>query len=444
MFLLWLTSLLGLAAIYGVVPHPISFHLHPRTPVVQALKDFSFESYQTNNNTGTLVVHRAEWELRDAFRHRRVAVIPAQMYFYDGVLDKRPPHPEGERDSFDADDLRRIGPVEPGYYEMALLIDGKRASNVMALEVDPTFDPAKQPVLTVGMEEAPPDEKVGSVLVWVAGPNPFDPKFTNFDVAFGDITVDGVSHKSDGMAWTGPVGPYSIGDVDVRPFDTPYRLKGVDVFVPHEFSVQVGKYGSAVVKLNLSSHELARQWDAGTSTMAALAAPKYLLAGVVHDEQANPAAGCEVRIRRDNGPVQIELTNEKGEYGFSGIEPGAYSVTASPVGKGTPLCKLERVEVVADRTREVPLTFEGTYGFSGRVTDRQGRGLKGVLVEANWKEPESGTECETMATTKPDGSYELRGPFPSITDVGLLSQEARPRYDAKPGAKNVDFAIPAK
>ncbi len=426
--------------------HPVLFHLEPRAPVVKSLKDFGFQQYQSRNGTGTMVVHSAEWELRDVYRHRRVARIPAQMYFYEGVLDKRPPHPEGARYGFSEDDLRHIGPVEPGNYEMALLIDGKRASNVMAFQVDPNFDPAKAPVLMVGMEEAPPGAKVGSLLVWVTGPNPFDKDFTNFAVAFGEITVDGVSHKPDALVWTGPVGPYSTGDTDVRTFDSEYRLKGVDVSKPHDFSIQVGTYRSAAMKLNLGSHDLAREWDAATVTLGEASAPKPLLTGTVIGPDGHPATGWGIALSRAKGDHEVEQVDAKGHYAFTRVAPGDYTLGCAPAESGTLTLEYEQFKVPVDGPRTYNITFEGKYAFSGRVTDASGKSVAGASVDGEWKDPATGAEIHSEAVTAKDGSYRLASPFSVITYVGMSDNGPRPnpRYDVKPGMTNVDFVMPAK
>lgn len=442
--------MLGLAALSSAGaagPPPVHFHLEARAPVVRTLKEFSFQYYQERAGTGTLVVHRAEWELRDVYRHRRVARIPAQMYFYEGVRDERPPHPEGARYGFSDDDLRHIGPVEPGNYEMALLIDGKRAPNVTAFQVDPNFDAAKAPVLTVGLEEAPPGAKVGSLLVWIVGPNPFDKDFTNFEVAFGAITVDGVEHKPDALVWTGPVGPYSTGETDVRTYDTAYRLKGVDVSKPHDFSVQVGKYGSAVAKLNLSGRDLAREWDAATGSLGEVPDAKPLLTGTVTGPDGRPATGWEIALSRAGGEHEVERIDERGRYAFSRVPPGEYTLGCAPISSGTLTLDCENFKVGGDSPRTYDITFAGKNAFSGRVTDAGGKPLAGVAVDGEWKDPATGAEMHSEAVTASDGSYRLASPFSVITYVGLSNNgtpRPNPRYDVKPGMTHVDFVVPAR
>jgi Carboxypeptidase regulatory-like domain len=441
---------LGLTDIGRAETKPaVTFQLSSYAPVVSSIKSLSFVLYQTWDRKGTLVVHSAEWEIRDIDHHRRVARVPAQEYFYadNGTRDERPPQPDGSRNDFDEDDLRHFGPVGPGNYRMALLINGVRASNVIAFKIDPTFDAGKMPVLTAGMDEAPPGGAVGSLLVWIVGPTPEDPQLTNYAVAFADISVDAVILKQTVQAWTGPVGPYQSGKTDVGTYDTKFRLKGIDLLKPHDFHIEVGKYVSGTVHLDLCSQTLGREWDDATMTLAPLPNPAHLLEGVVHNEKGDPASGWEVRIRHEEAQPHTERTNEKGEYAFSNIDPGEYSLGCSPVGSGTPSSEVEHVMIAADQTRKVNFTFEGTYSFSGRVTDSEGRGVKGIPVGATWKDSDSGTECHTGTNTKEDGTYELRGPFSAITYVGIMNSmknHPSPHYDAKPGAKNIDFIVQVK
>jgi hypothetical protein len=423
----------------------VTFQLTPYAPIVPSVKSLSFTLYQIWDRKGTLVVHSAEWEIRNIDHHRRVARIPAQEYFYadNGTRDERPPHPEGSRNDFnDGDDLRHIGEVNSGNYCMALLINGTRASNVIAFKIDPAFDATKASVLTAGMDEASPGEAVGSLLVWIVGPSPEDPQFTNYAAAFADISVDGVVLKQTIQAWAGPVGPYQSGKPDVGTYDTKFRLKGVDLLKPHDFRIQVGKYVSGTARLNLSSQTLDREWDEATATLAPLPASVRLLVGVVHNEEGDTASGWEISIRHEGLLPHTERTNEKGEYAFSNIDPGDYSLFCSPLGSGTPSSEIAHVVVAADQTQTVNLTFEGTYSFSGRVTDSKGQGLKGIPVGATWKDSASGTECDTQTNTKEDGSYELRGPFPNISNVGIMNSmknKPAPYYNVKPGAKNINF-----
>jgi hypothetical protein len=294
------------------------------------------------------------------------------------------------------------------------------------------------------MDEASPGEAVGSLLVWIVGPTPEDPQFTNYAAAFADISVDGVVLKQTIQAWIGPIGPCQPGKPDVRTYDTKFRLKGVDLLKPHDFRIQVGKYVSGAAHLDLSSQALGREWDEATTTLAPLPAPAHLLVGVVHNEKGNPASGWEVRIQHEGLQPYTERTNEKGEYAFSNIEAGEYSLGCSPLGSGTPSSEVAHVVVAADQTRTVNLTFEGTYSFSGRVMNSKGRGIKDIPVGATWKDSQSGTECHTCTDTKEDVSYELRGPFPTITYVGIMNSmknKPAPHYDAKPGAKDINFVV---
>jgi hypothetical protein len=249
----------------------IAYQLAPYAPIIPSIRNLQFQYVLVpRDNHHSFTVHTASWEIRDADHFHRIAQFPAQMYFYayDGINDARPPHPEGLRYDFGPDDLRNIGELAPGNYVMALLINGVRVSNVITFKIDPAFDLMKAPALTCGMIEAPPGQKTGSLLAWAVGPTPEDPYFTNEAVSFPDIVVDGKMFKNEGINWVGPVGPYHSGAPDVRIYFQE-RLKGIDLNKPHDFSLIVQKYLSATVLLDLSSHTLARAWDAQTANLGA-------------------------------------------------------------------------------------------------------------------------------------------------------------------------------
>ncbi len=307
-------------------PRAVTFQLTPYAPVIPSIKNLSFLLYPVWDRKGTLVIHTAEWEIRDAEHHLRVARIPVIQNFREGIRDERPSHSEGSRNDFDQDQLRRIGSVGAGDYRLALLINGVRASNVIAFKIDPSFDILKAPVLYLGIDEAPPGVDMGALLVWIVGPTPPDPQFTNFAMAFADIFVDGKALKKDPRPWSGPVGPYQSGKPNVTVYDSTFDLKGVDLNKPHNFRIQVGKYISNMAHLDLSSQALAHEWDEMTANLIIPATPKPLLVGTVRNEHGDPASGWEIRIGHEGSCLYTEHTDENGQYTFCNIKPGAKDI----------------------------------------------------------------------------------------------------------------------
>ena len=237
------------------------FWLAPYAPSVPSIKGFTFMHYPTVNTQENFTVRSAEWEIRDAFSGHLIARFPAVVSFYNNTHDERPPHEKAIQYRFEPEQIQAMSNPHSGTFLMAFIINGVRASNVIRFKIGPTLETSKEPVLRAGMLEAPPGQDCGDLVTWVVGPTPQDPRLTNDEVAFADILVDGQLHREDMRVWTGPAGPYPPGEPDVRPFDSPERLKGVDLHKPHQFQIQVGKYLSDRVTLSLKSHALADQWD---------------------------------------------------------------------------------------------------------------------------------------------------------------------------------------
>jgi hypothetical protein len=244
----------------------VTFTLVTSTPTVTSISDFALEVWPQWDQKSHLVLHTAEWELRDVAHHRVVARVPLQFEFWkdSGIDDKRGPQPVGTATRFSDTDLVRFGSLPPGEYRLALIVNGARATNVIGFKIDPAFDLQREPPLRLGMIEAPPGVKWGSLLAWVVGPTPEDADFTNYAVAMAEIRVDGnVTHPEGEGAWEGPVGPYRSGERDVRSFDTEFDLKGADPSKPYDFAIKAGPFRAGPARFDLSSHVLSREWDAG-------------------------------------------------------------------------------------------------------------------------------------------------------------------------------------
>jgi hypothetical protein len=238
---IFVTLSITAASSFARTEPPVFFHLVVRSPVISSIKDLSFYFVSTRRGTGSLAVHSAEWEVRDADRRRMIAWLPVEQNFYanNGTPDERPHPPEGSHPGFGPDALWQLRLVTPGHYRMALLINGRRASNVIAFTIDPSFDVTKAPIVTAGMIEAAPGEKAGSLLAWIVGPTPEDPEFTNLMATYPDIWVDGLQLKREGISWVGPVYPYPSGKPDVVLYLSEYALPGIDLSKPHDFQIKV-------------------------------------------------------------------------------------------------------------------------------------------------------------------------------------------------------------
>jgi hypothetical protein len=426
----------------------VTFQITPCAPVIPAIKNLSFTFSPIWDGKGVLVVHTAEWEIRDLGNPRRVARIPAQEYFdkTNGMRDERLPHPDGARGGFNEDDLRHIGEVGPGSYGMALQINGARASNVIAFKIDPSMDAAKAPVVVPGMDEAPPGMDTGSLVAWIVAPTPQDPQFTDWAMEYADVLVDGELQKKPPGPFSTHYSVYKAGESSVWVYDSSDYVDVTEVSWVHAFQIKAGKYISSVAQLDLKSQALGRQWDNETNSLAPIPAPQYLLAGVVVDEKGEPAAGWRMLLRQGSSRLYYEMTNAKGEYFYSGVEPGDYALWCNPVSGDGPNMRMEQVTITPGQTRTINLSFVMTYSVSGRVTDSRGAGMKGVPMQAGWSDPGTQTVCYTEVPTQADGSYEIRGPFPNIVFVTIMNElmeRSSPRHvhDAKSGATNINFRV---
>ncbi|MEZ0297151.1 MAG: carboxypeptidase regulatory-like domain-containing protein [Candidatus Methylacidiphilales bacterium] len=445
----------------------LTFPLMLYTPVAKSIDKFSFHFWvnmpEVLKTKWKLVVRKAEWEVRDATQRRQIARLPAEMELgnYDFIDDKRTSPSGGTRYGFNPDDLRRMGDVPPGEYVMALLINDARASNVVSFRIDPNYDETKEPALRLTMVEAPPTfvlakdvsprvDSPGWLVAYITGPTPEDPEFNGMSMIYPEMVMDGSVLKDNGMRIImGPVaGPYKSGQSSMMSYYLPYRFKNLDLTKPHDFQIRVagGKYSSAVAKLDLSSQTLGEQWDKATATITVPASSKPMLAGIVRDTKGKPAIGWVVSLRDEKSQKSFtETTDEKGQYTFTQMPAGEYTLGCSQASIGTPCIGSldeKKVTLKQGETLSLDLSFECKYMFAGKVKDAKGNGLAGVTLNATWCDPEKGLECITMATTKKDGTYKLEGPFHTVTYAGISDsghKHGDVKHNVKPGARDVDF-----
>ena len=223
-------------------------------------------------------------------------------------------------------------------------------------------------------------------------------------------------------------------------------MGGIDPSRPHDIFAKAAGYVSATVTLNFGDQCLATAWDAASPTLGpAPPAPVPLLAGRVLGRDGKPAVGWRVELERGTPPTIVELTDADGHYAFPGVDPGYYSLICAPTNRTPTQLDFAHVLLVAGETRHVDMSWVPPYSFTGVVTDAQGHGLNHVEVAAVWRDAATGGDCVTTDLTWRDGSYTLKGPFPTIVSVSLMTGSKGP-YDKAvvPGAKHVDFVMGAK
>lgn len=451
-----LVSIIGVSIIFSLSlgdigraensPGTVSFQIAPTALKISAIQSFQFTLYVHRSQQATLTVRSAQWELRDISHHHLAALIPTgHLGGHDeGIIDERQirylPEANG---TFNSDVLRHIGLLDAGDYQLALLINGHRASNVIAFTIDPAFKPDGEPALRVGVVEAPPGEKWGSLACWAVGPMPEDSKFTNFAFAMAAIWVDGKEVRREGEgAWAGPIAPILPGQVEVRIYSVASDL-GIDPSQPHNIYIKAGGQVSPTARLNFGDQRLATSWDAATPTLGpAPPTPVPLLTGRVLGRDGKPAVGWQVNLEQNTWPGISELTDADGRYAFPGVHAGSYTLVCAPTNRTPTHLDFSHLVLAAGETRHLDMNWIPPYSFTGEVTDARGHGLNHIEVAAVWRDTATGADCVTTDLTWRDGSYTLKGPFPTIVSVSLMNG-LQPPYGKviKPGARHVDFVV---
>jgi hypothetical protein len=430
----------------GVEAQPVvAYWLIPHGSTLKSFADFSQNlELEDSLNTGQPIT-QVEFEVRDSSRHLRLARLP-----YFDQLDRRANDKHlikgleyGVNDHFDRSDLWQLAGAAPGDYQIALLVNGVRASNVVQITIDPTFDVKKQPVLQLGMIEAPPLYPHGWPVAWIVSPTPVDDKFADQAVAMPEIRSDGIASTRAFFPWhtsRGPM-PSGLSMASLLRFDG--YSPAINVSLPHDYQVVIGSYTSGKVHLDLSDRPLGKTWDEATPTISDVPRPPPILEGDVFDVDGKPYA----RMIVDLG-VARTMTDEKGHYALTNIPAlESYNVTCrSPYGY--PIWGIgSEIKLNPNHATTCDISFEGKYCVAGRVS-RGGHGQPGIKMNIYWRKgtPNYGS-CVTQAVTDADGRYQSRGAYEIIDCVGFnydgkVKNPPPNRQDVTPGMENVDFTLP--
>lgn len=308
----------------------------------------SFETYRHDINIETapsndkgLTVTSAEIEVRFPEEKLRLGCFP---YIWDltGTVDNRPskfPHLSAE--GLGDDVVRRLGKVKPGIYELALYLNGKRASNVVSIRIDPHFDEATRPTLEVIALQPNAGEAHGRLLVYAKGPTPVDEAFTYYGLFTGVWTVDGSmrTYHPPGpffpLTMEGAEKPVQSGYVHkfiarLEEYYTPH----IDLNKSHTMVFHCSKYESAPLLFDPLDKRLNQSWDEQTDAMKDKVQTLPLqLEGRVTDATGNPVTSCEVDARSTlaghllDDHLYVECTDQNGWYHFVGLPTGTYAVS---------------------------------------------------------------------------------------------------------------------
>lgn len=200
----------------------------------------------------------------------------------------------------------------------------------------------------------------------------------------------------------------------------------------------------------------------------------YTIGGTVRDTTGQTRSGVKVELRRQGLTHAETSTDAQGRYSFKPGVAGAYTVTAGE-GGAQAVVSPDRPQATADVTIAAPvglryyltekrlLSKEETGNnrmFFGRVRDAQGRGMKGIELEMQWKNAAPGTVFPRTRTGQnpfrpdPDGYFEflhspgefsirvVQGDYPSDVADGLVTTGI-PGREGDPITYEINFQLRA-
>jgi hypothetical protein len=200
----------------------------------------------------------------------------------------------------------------------------------------------------------------------------------------------------------------------------------------------------------------------------------YTISGTVRDTTGQTRSGVKVELRRQGLTHAETSTDAQGRYGFRPGVAGTYTVTAGE-GGAQAVVSPDRPQATADVIIPAPaglryyltekrlLSKEETGNnrmFFGRVRDAQGRGLKGIELEMQWKNAAPGTVFPRTRTGQnpfrpdPDGYFEflhspgeflirvVQGDYPSDVADGLVTTGI-PGREGDPISYEINFQLRA-
>ncbi|CAN5785932.1 hypothetical protein BH09VER1_BH09VER1_18280 [soil metagenome] len=277
------------------------------------------------DKSNTVPIRSADLIIRNEREDLELARVP-DIY----GLTNRSSGQKGWRDGLSSDDLRRIGELPTGTYHMALLLNGVRASNVIAVRIDPKFDPLTAPTFEIGAVEGYPGGKGTRPVIWTIGPTPGDKRISNMSIYVAPLIVDGMKRTRMSIVWTGPVG--LIRDGDRWAYMPELADYGVEPGKAHTYSFELAGRSAKPVMVDPADNHLGEEWD--KATVATQTPPVPLLRGKVTASDGAADAGYKVWLRTRSRTIATEYTGTGGEYAFAGVPPGSYQVYAAPMDKG--------------------------------------------------------------------------------------------------------------
>lgn len=399
-------------------------------------------------------VTSSDWEIRSADNSRRETVLPIR-WPWGRSPEQLPPDGKrfrgwGERSArlqFDDDQARQLGALPPGEYALAWNVNGRRASNVVRLRIDPNHDITTEPLLELMPLDPAPAQDRPLIGIRARRHKQDDPAPSYSQVAYAKLIVDGQARQWEAIVWAGPDGPLPVGGHAAYLLDLSTNLAPpIEAGKSHQIMAEVGSLRTKSVELALDS-ALARSWDPATPKLAPATQPHISLEGTVIAPDGKPAAGYQVFVEHPDwkyrlGDLPHQTTDEQGRYRFHNLPAGQYEVWTNPTGKG-PLLRVAGVDVKDGATQQLDLDLTAHFHIAGHVRDAQGRPVAGRDVMSNWRSQDGKSQYQDFAVTDGQGGYRIGSPLPTATYVGLsgTGPQPRPQRDVPSGREDVDFAV---
>lgn len=354
----------------------------------------------------------------------------------DGPIRARIPFPQATtRGQLTDTDRRRLGDLPHGRYAVALMDGGQRRSNVALFQLGEPNPPL--PTVQVEQVTGPDNAALPYLMVQTIGAADPNRAFTNMDVVYPKLVVDGEAIEPKASMWMGPVGPVPPGmtyqvfvPLSNYEFDEPLRQG-------QEIAVRIGDHSSAPIAWSaFPLQDRLVRWD--VALLTPLDPHRFPIAIM---GEVRPPPGDEpkhVMLVSETGDRYRAKTDRRGGYAFDTIPAGTYTLYAG----GQPEFTISGVEIDNRAPVLQDLDFRPHHRIAGRVIDHLGQPAEGVHVSATWEARDGAWEYSDSTATGPDGTYQLMCPE-AFTEASFVGGNGfRPRYRVESGREDVDFVLP--
>jgi len=459
---------------------PVSMIIFVESPI-RSSGDYYHQYWNNGLDTLDPAKHVIELEVRTADNTRQVARVPRIIHpgIYPGNVLKL-----GGIGGDKLSDAQKLwmGELPDGEYLAAVMIDGKRVSNVARFVVDKDFDPKKEPTLALTPLPLAPGQTTPCLGITVVGPDPADPVLDYMHIFYPGLVVDGILHEAHPGGWAGANEVIKPGQRYL------HLLTNLDLYKignpsgTHRVKAVIGEHESAEVTIP-AGNDLDRLWDASTPGVAKLsyeqalesASKPMIVTGTVTDSAGAPVEGVIIRATTSSDPTPVETARVKsgadgrytlrfgakkgqvvdsfsqqavisaskdGFYDRDFLDHGVFQITNLSAVQPGPEETATYLRPFAPFTLNFTMLAAAT--IKGRVVDAKGKPLAGRQVQAQCRVKEGSAPVLASAKTDKEGRFVLRD-VPAI-DVFMRiylpddSQFVSDLLDLeKPGAYELEF-----